>query len=61
MFSQNTDVLGKYAIMEAWWRIVSTVEIESEIKARAQEKEKKSTHNLTDIRVCRFSHDHIQA
>lgn len=23
MYSQNTDVLGKYAIMEAWWCIVS--------------------------------------
>ena len=40
---------------------VLSVQIESEIKALAQEKEKNTTHNLTDIRVCRFSHDHIQA
>lgn len=33
-----------------------SVQIESEIKPLAQEKEKNSTHGLTDIRACSFSH-----
>lgn len=41
--------------MEAWWCIVSR-DKERDKKPLAQEKEKNSTHSLTDVRACSFSH-----